>query len=132
MSNLKLPNLSYSNLQEILSTKSRVRIAYATEVMRAYVGKQESMVLLHHDNIIASMPDADTLYIDNHGWHSRTTAQRIDRILMDNGFGPQVRVGIRQGEMATLDGYDLSIQHKGFRTVTAKRNGITTTVETKA
>lgn len=99
MSNLKLPNLSYSNIRAILadSGKSRVKIAYATEVMQEPLG----VAVLHHGNIIARVyPPAGTLTVDTCGWDSVTTAARLDKVLRDNGV--PYRVAIRKGETRLL------------------------------
>lgn len=93
MSNLNLPTMSYTNLDKVLtdSGKSRVKLAYATDAMR--VGR--GIAVLHHDNMIATLaPDA--IQVDTCGWDSVTTANRLNRILVDSGL--PYRVSIKQGD----------------------------------
>lgn len=113
MSNLKLPLLSYENIKTILerSGKSRVAVAYATEVMQQVHG----VAVLHHGSVIAEMNGVD-LELNNHGYDSQTTAKRMDHVLRDNGYTE--RVAIRQREMTVLNS-DLTIRHRGFRTIKA-------------
>jgi hypothetical protein len=99
MSNLKLPNMSYSNLRELLkeSGKSRIKLAYATEVMQEPLG----LAILHHGNIIARVyPPKGTLTVDTCGWDSVTTSARLSKVLSDNGL--PYRVSIRKGVTVLL------------------------------
>lgn len=85
MSNLNLPAMTYTTLNAMLHNawlkgKDRVTIAYETTIQW---GHNNSVIVRHHNNQIAAItPDAFTL--DNAGWDTRTTADRLNRILRDN------------------------------------------------
>ncbi len=128
MPNLKLPNLSHASLTAILSDLKlkRTRLAYATW---AALNADGSVSVTHHDSIIAVI-DQDSVALNSHGWDSMTTAQRMDRVLRDNGYSE--RISIRQGELTLLDGDTLKPRHKGIRNVTARTSGDTRTVQSYA
>ena len=92
MSNLKLPNLSYNNLKALAAGRYAKPIAYATTAT-----DNESLITVsHHGNEIADVAlDGVTLFTA--GWHSQTTAARLNRLLMDNVPNTPYRVGIRDG-----------------------------------
>lgn len=92
MSNLKLPRMTFDNLAPKARTDKRVKIAYATEI--AWV--TDKVVVYHHGNHIATLGKDFTL-LTNAGWHSRTTANRLHTIAMDNGAG--FGIGIKGGIM---------------------------------
>ena len=94
MSNLNLPRMTYANLATLTRGRiDRVKLAYETTVerMRASNGASWDVFLIrHHGNAIAEIgPDYFTL--DNGGWNSRTTADRLQRILKDNGANYSAR-----------------------------------------
>lgn len=119
MSNLKLPTMTYDNLHKILakSKKSLVKVAYATEVMSTANG----ISVLQHGNVIAELTP-DTLYIDNCGYDTTTTATRLRKILADNGIGYYVR--IKQYAMRLYNGSHTEIDPE-FRSATLTRLGTT-------
>lgn len=91
MSNLKLPNLDYKPLLDSLNVEQTKTVAYATKVERYY----DAVHILHHDSRIATIR-MWSLWIDTHGYNSRTTVDRLHRILRDNGvpYGVAIRGGI--------------------------------------
>lgn len=99
MSNLKLPLLTYVNLDKILTRRSRVKLAYATEAMR----QAHSIALIHHNSVIAEIFEDGTVKLDTNGYDSVTTTGRLHKVLIDNEIG--FKVGIRQRE-AWLLTYD--------------------------
>ena len=92
MSNLQLPTMSYENLST-LSVGSSGKIGYATHIDRDE--ERERITVFHHGHPI-SIIGRDWVTLDNCGYHTRTTADRLNRIATANGIG---RVGIRQGVM---------------------------------
>lgn len=93
MSNLSLPKMTYVTLSGMLSNAEAkgkfnpLKIAYETTIERlprTVNGTPRYVILVrHHRNPIAEIgPDYFTL--DNAGWHSVTTANRLNRILRDN------------------------------------------------
>lgn len=99
MSNLKLPNLSYNNLKALAAGRYNKQIAYATTA----TDNDVLITVSHHGNEIADVtPDDVTLFTA--GWHSQTTAARLNRLLIDNLPNTPYRVGIR-------DGYTCLVNH---------------------
>lgn len=111
MSNLKLPNFEYEGMKSmLLDTKNRYKTVayktyafYQTNIAR-YVEKSEKypygvdreqrvdyVVIHHHDNCIAEI-GPDHIYVTNAGWASKTTAQRLNAILRDNGYPYTIRI----------------------------------------
>lgn len=88
MSNLNLPRMTYTTLRGMTDNSiargnefGYVKLAYETTAEKVW-GK-DTIVIRHHGNPIAEIgPDFFTL--DNAGWHSRTTSDRLNRILQDN------------------------------------------------
>lgn len=94
MSNLNLPKLTYANLATLTRARTdRVKLAYETtaERIKASNGASwDTFLIRHHGNVIAEIgPDYMTL--DNGGWNSRTTANRLHTILKDNGINYSAR-----------------------------------------
>lgn len=90
MSNLKLPHMSFDNLSTMRVPASG-KIAHNTWIRR----NPDSVEVIYHTTIIAIIyPGRVT--ISNGGWATRTTANRLNAILRDNGIGS---VNIRKGEM---------------------------------
>lgn len=101
MSNLKLPTMTYSNLHTLLkrSGKSRVKIAYATEIVQEPL----SIAVVHHNSIIARIYSGGqpaTVQVDTCGWDSMTTASRLNKIVVDNGL--PYRISIRKGDTVLM------------------------------
>lgn len=103
MSNLNLPKLTYANLATLTRGRiDRVKLAYETTAERSTYGTWDTFLIRHHGNVIAEIgPDSFTL--DNAGWNSRTTADRLHRILKDNDANysatcRQSRIEIRRND----------------------------------
>ena len=86
MSNLNLPRMTYVTLNGMLRNayargNNVVKLAYETTASRW----QDSnvVVIYHHGNQIAEIGE-NHITLDNAGWHSRTTANRLNAILRDN------------------------------------------------
>lgn len=82
MSNLNLPPMTYVTLRARITNRypTRVKLAYETTA-ELYQG--DTVLVRHHGNPIAHLgPDYFTL--DNAGWNSVTTANRLNAILRDN------------------------------------------------
>lgn len=92
MSNLKMPRMTVENLN-IITRRGREIIAYQTRA-NAYWNDAEAdnnYRITHHGNTIAII-GCDTVTISNGGWDSITTADRLRRILNDNGIPFTVRI----------------------------------------
>ena len=90
MSNLSLPLMSFDNLAKMRVPASG-KIAHNTWIRR----NSDSVEVIYHTTVIAVIY-RDRVVISNGDWHTRTTANRLNAILRDNGYGS---VNIRQGEM---------------------------------
>lgn len=125
MSNLNLPRMTYVNLAKLTRGRiDRVKLAYETTAERIQASNGASwdtFLIRHHGNAIAEIgPDYMTL--DNGGWNSRTTADRLQRILKDNdinysarcckltrdAYGPQLAIW-RNGKVVRV--FDTSVAH---------------------
>lgn len=89
MSNLKLPTMTHANLRKLLGKRPSIKLAYATEAHAEHGSDRISVT--QHDNVIAVLT-GDTLYVDNCGYDSATTANRLRKILHDNGLDYYVRI----------------------------------------
>lgn len=100
MSNLKLPEMSLKNLLKLApSDGDWKKIANATWIRRQ--GDIDPYVeVKHHHTIIASI-NAKVLMVTNGGFHTLTTAKRLNQIVRDNGVEDRW-IGIRQGDMYAL------------------------------
>ena len=90
MSNLKLPRMSFENLAT-MKVPTSGKIAHNTWVRR----NPDSVGVIYHTTVIAILRPG-RVSISNGGWATRTTADRLNAIKRDNGYG---HVNIRQGEM---------------------------------
>ena len=90
MSNLKLPRMSFDNLTT-MHVPASGKIAHNTWIRR----NSDSVEVIYHTTVIAVIYRG-RVAISNGGWPTRTTADRLNAIMRDNGFG---FVNIRQGEM---------------------------------
>ena len=81
-----LPKLDYRSLSK-LPTGKRRKLGYKT-----YAEKRGEMVVIyHHNNPIAGV-HKNRLELDNCGWDSNTTRDRLDQIVYDNFGYDLVRV----------------------------------------
>lgn len=90
MSNLILPVMSFDHLSTMSVPRSG-KIAHNTWIKR-YPDRVE---VTYHTTVIAILRPG-RVEISNGGWPTRTTADRLNAIMRDNGYGS---VNIRQGEM---------------------------------
>lgn len=82
MSNLKLPAMDYHNLRQLANAgngEAWTKIAYQTWIRR----DGAEIHVKHHNSVIARVSLTKTV-IDNHGYHTTTTANRLDRIVYAN------------------------------------------------
>lgn len=103
MSNLKLPDMSYSNLMKLTAATGDKwrKVAYET-----YVKRQDNDVLVkHHSSVIARVSESHTI-LDNNGYVSSTTTGRMHAIATAN---TDYKVAIRNRSQALLD-WDCKIQ----------------------
>lgn len=117
MSNLKLPTMSFSALMARYSLTSKpTKLAYATTA--EYVNGH--IVIRQHGNRIAVITH-DIIVIDNCGYDSSTTANRLRKIMHDNNLGYYVR--IRDFEMRLYN--DVHTEISSFRAATFTKHGET-------
>lgn len=90
MSNLKLPCMSFDNLAK-MKVPASGKIAHNTWIRR----NSDSVEVIYHATVIAIIY-RDRVVISNGDWHTVTTANRLNAITRDNGYG---YVNIRNGEM---------------------------------
>ena len=114
MSNLKLPRMSFDNLTTMYAPASG-KIAHNTWIRR----NADNVEVIYHATVIAIVY-RDRVAIANGGWPTRTTADRLNAILRDNGYGS---VNIRQLEMFYTPnggklGPDSTVVNGGYLTVT--------------
>ena len=117
MSNLKLPTMSYDNLTK-LSKGYEIKIAYATTI-ESYDDSPKRIVIRQHGNIIAQVTP-DIIVIDNCGYDSSTTANRLRKIMHDNNLGYYVR--IRDFEMRLYNDVHTEVT-AAFRKATFTKHG---------
>lgn len=94
MSNLNLPNMSYDSL----INRKPGKIAYETHLAHkrhGVTGEVLECQVRHHGSLIARIRKNE-IEISNSGWHSPTTANRLNTIALDNRAGA---VGIKGGIM---------------------------------
>lgn len=112
MSNLQLPTMSYARLSTLDVGKSG-KIGYATHIGRC----DNAVTVFHHGHPIATItPDEVTL--DNCGYHTRTTADRLHRIARANNVG---RVNIRRGVMVFTPNGESATPVEMWEPITATR-----------
>ena len=90
MSNLKLPRMSFDNLST-MKVPASGKIAHNTYIRR----NDDSVEVIYHTTVIAIIYRG-RVEISSGGWATRTTADRLNAIMRDNGMG---YVNIRKGEM---------------------------------
>ena len=85
MTNLIFPNASYESLMRQLEpTGGEVKkIAYKTQ---AAIDRRVNVAIWHHGHLIAFLGKG-FVRLSNAGYHTRTTADRLNRIARDNGVG---------------------------------------------
>lgn len=93
-----LPNLSYDNLRDLMGTRSRKNVGYAT--VATWEPSSRKFTIFHHGSAIATIK-RNRVEVSNAGWRSVTTADRMGSVLNDNSCG--VHVGITKGEMVFRD-----------------------------
>lgn len=92
MSNLKLPKMSFYNLNRLLGNRWSETLAYATTAER---DGDRTILVRHHGNAIATISD-DVVTLSTAGWHSRTTANRLNAILAALELPGRYSIGITQ------------------------------------
>jgi hypothetical protein len=97
MSNLKLPTLTYGNLDRLLGNKQGTALAYATTAERL----GDSIIVRHHGSPIVSLTEG-IVALSKAGYNSQTTTQRLHKVLKDNNIIEGI--GIRQGITSVLLG----------------------------
>ena len=90
MSNLSLPCMSFDHLSRMEVPRSG-KIAHNTWIHR----NATSVEVIYHTTTIAILRPG-RVEISNGGWPTRTTADRLNAIMRDNGYGS---INIRQGQM---------------------------------
>ena len=90
MSNLQLPVMSYENLSALKVGKTG-KIGYATHIDQ----DDKAVTVFHHGHPIALLTP-NCIELNNRGYHTRTTADRLNRVATANGAG---HVRIRDGVM---------------------------------
>ncbi|ABE67743.1 hypothetical protein Wildcat_163 [Mycobacterium phage Wildcat] len=99
MTNLQLPAMTYANLHALANgSRTWVKIAYATWVRETTEGHAvpvPAIEVRHHNTVIAIVSSRQT-WVSNGGYVTRTTANRLDRILFAN---TGIHVGIKNGSM---------------------------------
>lgn len=93
-----LPNLSYNNLRELMGTRSRKNVGYAT--VATWEPAARKFTIFHHGSEIVVIR-RNRVEVSNAGWSSVTTADRMNSALHDNSCG--VNVGITKSEMVFRD-----------------------------
>lgn len=116
MSNLTLPAMTYESLDRVLGTASQKKLAYATTAHRT----SDSIIVCHHGNRIATLTSQGVVDIEHAGWNSVTTANRCNRILLDNAPGTDYRIAIRRGILSVTMG---TAHKRLYRVVIDSRDG---------
>lgn len=81
MSNLKMPAMDYANLRKLTGLRgSWTKIAYKTWVRMT---DDATVEVKHHNSVIANVSATKTVF-NNHGYHTKTTADRLNRIVFAN------------------------------------------------
>ena len=96
MSNLNLPKLTYGNLTKLIDASKRDIITLAYKTTAEYF-RNGAVLIRHHGNPIAEIA-LDYFTVDNAGWNSRTTSDRLNRVLRDNN-ADHYTISIKQGAM---------------------------------
>lgn len=89
MSNLKLPTMTIENLKKVRPRDGR--IGYKTNIM--WNENRTKVGIYHHNSLIAVIDESGyagherIVSISNAGWASKTTVDRLNRILIENTSG---------------------------------------------
>lgn len=89
MSNLKLPGMTIANLKRVRKTDGP--IGYKTDIM--WNADKTKVGIYHHNSLIAVIDESGTkghrriVSVSTAGWHSKTTIDRLNRILYQNTNG---------------------------------------------
>lgn len=85
MSNLTLPKLTASNLHKLVKRNGERKLAYATTAERIWNDSEAeyNYIIRHHSNAIAVI-GCDSVKMTHCGYNTVTTANRLNRILIDN------------------------------------------------
>lgn len=114
MSNLIFPTCTPENLRRIMAGKSEKQIAYATRCCK--ITGTDGYRIYHHGHKIAEFRDG-VLYVTNAGWNSRTTSDRLHRIVSANY--PGLSVCIRNGGMVMVNrSEDITLDMSGGQYIT--------------
>ena len=109
MSNLNLPAMDYANLCKLANKGTKwVKIGYQTWVRR----DEESdhvVKVKHHNSIIANVSETKTVF-NNHGYHTKTTADRLNRIVFAN---TGLHIGITNYQMVVRNKYGEAPMNSG-------------------
>lgn len=89
MSNLKLPVMTFDALAKNVKPGQTRKLAYATEAYRSEAG--DTIKVKQHGNTIAVLSHK-SVFVDNCGWDTNTTATRIRKVLDDNSIPYYVRI----------------------------------------
>lgn len=88
--------MAYEKLPTVMNGKSVRKIGYKTEASFNRRHEGDVFYIYHHGSPIARITKGK-VEVSNAGWGSRTTADRISRVLADNGI--PVGVGIKNFTM---------------------------------
>lgn len=101
MTNLIFPSTAYKPLCRNFPNSGSRKFAYATTI-ETMADTNGNLVfgIYHHNSLIAVIGESE-VSVNNAGWTSKTTIDRIDRILWDNATG--YRAVIRKGEAKFMD-----------------------------
>lgn len=115
MSNLNLPKMTYATIAGMLDRSGResVKLAFKTTAERYPLPNNPSVVVSHHKSGIAII-GRHAITLTNAGWHSRTTADRLNAILRDNGL-ELYSIRIKEGRMQLLEYHTASHETGGKR-----------------
>jgi hypothetical protein len=106
MSNLKLPDMSYSNLMKLTSSTGDKwrKVAYETYVRRSTVNPK-TVEVKHHNSVIGTLTEFG-LNLDNNDWVSKTTTHRMHALATAN---TNFKVAMRKGANVLMD-WDCTIK----------------------
>lgn len=83
MSNMKFAQEieNYSDAERFLAGKERRRLTYKTDVVRI---SDEAIGVMHHRTVIVTYVKDGSIVLDNGGWDSATTSNRMHRLTPAN------------------------------------------------
>ena len=108
MSNLKLPTMTIENLKRVHSRDGK--IGYKTDIM--WNTDKTKVGIYHHDSLIAVIDESGTagyeriVSVSNAGWDSKTTIDRLNRILRDNTAWCGARIRNFNAELVNYSYYN--------------------------